>query len=634
MKLDRVRIENFRSIKNIEIDFDPPCRVLVGINESGKSNILRALAFLGDDFQPVRKNDLREALPGEDQIEESYIRFVFKLEKSESDQLIKSVSSKILAGAKNPDIVSFQDEIQKINKFYTYRARNEGLYRINILKETKSFRYWTLGNNYKLLPGWKKPTDICPSGFSVELDDKHYELAQYKLVRAADFSDIPDEYLEDAEIDDLSELHGQLIREITEEHLPKPLFWKYDESNFLPESVETAEFLQNPDSCIPLKNMFLLAKINDITESFGRALEGTPNQLQNYLNNIAEQTTKHFRNVWKEYKNVEFSLNSKGAQIIPGIKEKNTYDFARRSEGFKRFVTFLLMISVNVKTDRIRNILLLVDEPEISLHPSGARYLRNELINISKKNRVVYSTHSIFMIDSGHINRHYIVKKEDEITNIALAEDSNVADEEVLYNALGHSVFSILKEENLIFEGWRDKHLFRVALENSNAVLKRKYENVGVCHAKGAKNIKTITPMIELANRNCLILSDSDKVAKEQKKEYKKMRGFGNWETYQDVDSSIEAVTGEDFIKNDFIAKQVNAVLSDNEMPAFNETVLPDKKNKLLAIRSWLKKNAQMTDDQMEETIKEIKDFIFDALRYENIEHEEYLKLLEGISFS
>ncbi len=39
MKLDRVKIKNFSSIQDTTLDFDPPCRVLGGINESGKSNI-------------------------------------------------------------------------------------------------------------------------------------------------------------------------------------------------------------------------------------------------------------------------------------------------------------------------------------------------------------------------------------------------------------------------------------------------------------------------------------------------------------------------------------------------------------------------------------------------------------------
>ena len=105
MKLNRIQIKNFRSIKDVKISFDPPCRVLVGINESGKSNILNALALLSDDYNPVKKDDLREALSREKQIEESEVTFIFKFEKPESDKLVEAVSAKIIAGVKNSDIV-------------------------------------------------------------------------------------------------------------------------------------------------------------------------------------------------------------------------------------------------------------------------------------------------------------------------------------------------------------------------------------------------------------------------------------------------------------------------------------------------------------------------------------------------
>ena len=112
------------------------------------------------------------------------------------------------------------------------------------------------------------------------------------------------------------------------------------------------------------------------------------------------------------------------------------------------------------------------------------------------------------------------------------------------------------------------------------------------------------------------------------------MRGFGNWKTYQDIDPSIEAITGEDFINNDFITEHTEAVLSDDNI-VFGEVVLPEKKGKLSAISALLKKkNTGMTDDQIRDTINKIKDSIFDNLKYRNIEHEEYLKLLKGISFS
>ena len=46
MKLEKVRIKNFRSIADLSISFDMNCKFLVGINEAGKSNILRALSLL------------------------------------------------------------------------------------------------------------------------------------------------------------------------------------------------------------------------------------------------------------------------------------------------------------------------------------------------------------------------------------------------------------------------------------------------------------------------------------------------------------------------------------------------------------------------------------------------------------
>ena len=630
MKLDRVEIKNFRSIQEIKIDFDPSCRVLVGINESGKSNILNALALLSDDYDPVKKDDLREALPDEDPIEESSVDFVFKFEKEESDELLEKISSKILANAKNPDILSIDSKNKGVKEFCA--TRNEGLYSVDILEEEKSFKYWKLGSKYKILGGWKKPTSACPQDFNVELNGQQNKLAQYKLIRVADLADIPDGYLEDAKIDDLAEFAGNAITKITKENLPDTLFWEYDEGNLLPNSVKIADFSAKPESCTPLKNIFALAGIDDIKASIDDARKGTDNQFQNYLNRIAKKTANHFREVWKEYKNIEFSLKLNADQIIPGVKEKNTHDFARRSDGFKRFVTFLLMISVNVKTDNLRDTLLLIDEPDISLHPSGARYLRDELIRISKTNYVVYSTHSIFMIDSGDISRHFIVKKKDEITNIESAKDSNIADEEVLYNALGHSVFAIIKEKNLIFEGWNDKRLFCVALENTTTDLKRKYKDVGVCHARGVKTVKAITPMIELAKRKCLIVSDSDKPAKEQQKIYQQDKCFGDWKIYQDIDSTIEAITGEDFVKNDFIVKQVKTILSGMTMPTFTEATLPNKKGKLAAISKWLTDNG-MTAYQAKDTITQIKNLIFENLKHQNIDDSEYAKLLQGISF-
>lgn len=629
MKLDKVNIMNFRSIEDVAIDFNPQCRVLVGINESGKSNVLKALSFLSDDYDPSRADDLRDALPDEDPIDESKVEFVFKFEKVESDELFDLTCGEILCSVNNPDIVSSSGRNISLRELCNIQSK--GLYTVDIIDERKFFQYYSLHSAYKLISGWKKPKSSCPKDLEVEIKGEKYKVSLFKLIRESDFKTIPKEYLEDATLGDLSSLIGNSVTEIVKNNLPDTLFWEYDEDNLLPNSVDIDAFIGKPDSCIPLKNMFSLASISDIKKSVEEAKKGTNNQFQNFLNRVAKKTTNHFKEVWKEYKSIEFSLRLNGNQIIPGVKEKNTHDFARRSDGFKRFVTFLLIISVNVRTDKLKDTLLLVDEPDISLHPSGARYLRDELIRISKTNYVVYSTHSIFMIDPSDIGRHYIVKKKNEITTIEAAKESNIADEEVLYNSLGYSVFSILKENILVFEGWYDKQLFQVALEASSATLKAKFKDITLCHAKGVKSIKAITPMIELAKRKCLILSDSDKPAKEQQKIYQNDKGYGEWKTYQEIDSSITTITGEDFIKNDFISKQVKSAIAGLQMPAFSETILPET-NKIETIFNWLNANG-MTKEQSKDTVGKIKNNIFDNLRSEHIE-SSYSKLLKGLTFS
>jgi AAA15 family ATPase/GTPase len=628
MKLDKVEITNFRSIKKVTVSFEPSCRVLVGINESGKSNVLKALRLLSEDYTPSRKDDVRESLPDEETITEAFVKFFFRFEKPETDALYTTISSKIASSVKDPEIVSIDGTATKLKTLCNQRTDTR--YYVDLIKETKSCRYVSFTQDTVFHGEWKKPTKACPPEFEIEVDGKKAKLSSFVLVRASDFADIPSTYVEEASVNTLADLVGSTSNAIAEENLLDALFWEYDESNLLPSEISMDAFASKPDECTPLKNMFVLGGAVNIKTEIERIKTLTHNQKQNFLNGIATKTTAHFRSVWKEYKNIEFQLRLDADKIIPAVKEQNSFDFSKRSDGFKRFVTFLLLISVNVKTDNLKNTLLLIDEPDSSLHPSGARYLRDELIKISSKNYVLFSTHSIFMIDAGNIGRHYLVKKTGEITDIESAKDSNIAEEEVIFNALGYSVFETINEKNVIFEGWKDKKLYLTALEGSSTAIKNSLKGIGVCHAKGAKHIKTLTPMLELANRKCVIVSDSDKPAKEQQKLYK--QGYGEWKTYQDVDATLVAITGEDFVKNVHIVTQVNLIVSALGLPTFAESNITSGSNKLGSIDSWLKASG-LTNEQAKDTLEQIKDSIFESLQYRDIE-SSYEILLVGIASS
>jgi len=292
------------------------------------------------------------------------------------------------------------------------------------------------------------------------------------------------------------------------------------------------------------------------------------------------------------------------------------------------------MISAKARTGNLQNTVVLIDEPDIGLHPSGAKYLKNELIEISKNNLVLFSTHSIFMIDRENVSRHYIVSKAEEKTNIRTADPSNVSEEEVINKALGYSLFESLKGKNILFEGWYDKRLFKVAISTKSKISSQDYsafKDVGLCHANGLKDIRNIVPMFETASRLCMILSDNDQEAVNHQKEHKKLRGYGEWLRYPELLSTSTAVTGEDFVKSSAVVKAANKILGDQGIvQRISIADLSDAKGKLFAINKWLTPIISNSEDR-KKIIKKIKETIFDGLTKAQIE-DEYFEMIKEIS--
>ena len=421
------------------------------------------------------------------------------------------------------------------------------------------------------------------------------------------------------------------IGSVVENNLLKLLFWNYDETKLLPPRINLDQFAANPQSCLPLQKMFQLYGITNVQAEITEQRQGSANSLNNFLERIARRSTDHFHETWQEYDSIRFSLKMDGAELIAGIAdESNSYELSQRSDGFKRFVTFLLLVSAEDASDLLKDWVLLIDEPEIGLHPSGARYLMKELVAISKRNYVVFTTHSIFMIDSQIINRHLIVKKKNEITEIDEVSESNIQDEEVIFKSLGYSIFSNLKVKNLLFEGWRDKRLFEVAMSMHPDGLDQ-LNYLGRCFANGVKDIKNIAPMFEAGDRKCFILTDNDPVAKEHQKRHLQDRGYGVWKRYDELVPGILAKTGEDFVLEDALLRAVNTVAREQGLPDMAVVNLGGTGTRLQAIKNWLDGKA---GKKTGEIIWAIKDRIFDDLQPNAIlpEYFDYLRAVLALT--
>ena len=623
MKFKKIQIKNFRSIKELEIDFLENPRVLVGINESGKTNILHALRILDRSFS-ILNSDIREPSKAGEKIEEHFVLFIFELEAHEIEELYKKIKSEILMKDDSINLVIIDDK--KYNLLELLKIKNEVLYKVNLKDRNITFPNF---ENSILFQGFKKPK----SGTNFTFKDgngNEINISQFKLIDYDSYKNyIPPENLEDATIEDLKHLIENKITELSSKNLPKVIFWEYKDEYLLPPSISIDTFQTAPNSCIPLKNIFGIANIpeNDIY-NYINEVKNDFNRFRSRLNKIAKAATEFFRKAWPEYKTIKFTLIPSETYIKCGVEEKNIWDFQKRSDGFKRFISLLISLAMPVKQGLLNNALILIDNADTDLHPSGCKYLMEQLKKIAKTNYVIYATHSIFMIDTGNIKRHYIVRKTNEITKIEEATEETYKDEEVLYKALGASVYEILNEKNILFEGWTDKKLFEVAI-TKNKNYGRFFQNIGISHAIGATSIKNVLPILEMGNRKCLVISDADDVSLRNKKEWKKEKGWGKWKTYKEILPNREFVSCEDFIKKEVLNQKLQEVLQslnvEIDISKFN---FPDF-NRVVKLRNFLKEKG-VKEEKINEIMKKLKELTFKDLKFNEID-KNYFEFIENI---
>ena len=615
----------------MEITTNPSCQIFIGINESGKSNILKAVSLLSPK-RKMDKNDIRAVGIAEDKNQEAYIEYQFEMDKQDMETNYAEIRDQIFTKDKFPTI-ALQDNILDIEDYY--EVKNKASYICDLNSSDRTIKYEIEEEtSFAKLPDFvKKKEDITVDSIP-DIDGNMILLKDYFLFNSTNLEDASMDLFEEATLEDLNCLYTKTVIENVDYNLPEVVFWEYSNENVLPSRVNIKEFMATPETCVPLKEMFLLAGYSDINKTLSEAIEGSiRSDFRNVLNSVSKNSSEYLKRVWKDYQKIDFSLQKDGEDIVISIQdEENYYSCDERSDGFKRFVTFLLLLSAKVENNEIKDAIIVIDEPDIGLHIKGQKNLVEELLKISKNNLVFYSTHSIFMIDNKCKDRHFIVKKEQEITTTTQAGDSNYMDDEVLYNALGYSVFETLKATNIIFEGWSDKHVYNIAL-CADRTVPDTLKVVGTVHSSGTKDITPIAKCLELANRETYIISDSDRPGMEAKRRYEEdSKASAPWYTYTDLLPQLQINTLEDFIKHSTLLKCIQdlqdryAIEEEFDAEEFREKAVSREKY----IKDWLKRCDSLQGD-VNDLIKELKEGLYERLTVDDIE-EIYYEFLDELS--
>ena len=210
---------------------------------------------------------------------------------------------------------------------------------------------------------------------------------------------------------------AQALQEFVNHHLPRvEIFRPHDN---LPDAVSVAAL--QAESHEFMRGILYYAGIdpNNATELFIQN-DVTMRTLREA--SVALNTT--LKADWLQGSDLKYELHhdSSTQEILLRIEDpavgSRLVRASRRSSGFTHFFALKTILHARQQDHDANQYIFLFDEPGIYLHPAGQNDLLAVLDAIGRHNQVLYSTHSLFMINRTFPARHRLIVKDHNGTRI------------------------------------------------------------------------------------------------------------------------------------------------------------------------------------------------------------------------
>lgn len=592
MKIKNILIKNFKSIKNLNIPLQEygdgtqksKATFLVGINESGKSAILEAISLINEGFDKI---DYDDYCFNEAQEENGYIDIYAELELDNIGFWKEQIVEKLGMDKHFVEKINFLKLVK--NTFRNKQGANVA-YNLTINDDIPCYEY--IINTTK-----KTENNKIRKVETIEV------LKEFNEIEVDITKENAKSFLnENQRLLTKKDLEGMIVNSlysVLEQKMPKIQIWKSKPEYLINEIIDLNEFKEDTSVSFPLRNIFHIygkTSDNEIKETIERALS-KQERSDELKAKMSDKVTRHINRIWKEHRiKIIISINGSSCQVQVEDKDKKFayYTMAQRSDGFKQFISLILSLSAQNDSNNLRDNIILIDEPEVHLHPSGIKYMRDEILKIGKNNNIIVATHSQYMVDTTTSERHWIVQKNKSETSILqINEDTPLEDDKVLASAFGLNLLKELLPENIIIvEGGDDKKI----ISHSLKLLKERFF-YSIKSAGGASKVPGFATLLADEDVPAFILFDADKEGRDNKKRIldnqKEVYSTRNVFTLKDLhstlpnDSTIEDLYPIDFVK-DFFEREMNQDFTLED----NRAVIHQLKNQ----SSILKQNKQRLD--------------------------------------
>lgn len=481
MLLSKAQVISFKSIeKSGDVIIEPKVTILVGQNESGKTAFLQAL-HKSSSVEANMKFNITEDYPRKnlnayEKEHENNPAVVTELTYTLNEEEIKNINSDL-----------GYDLFNNLSFSVSYKYNNSSTITLSVPE--KSYLAVLVNN----------------SGLTVETKEAVSNVESLRvLINELEVLDLNSE-----ETSFLESLKGRFIENenwhsvfslyIWTKHL-KPLipqFLYFDDYRVLPGKINLPELqrkveasktdqniLKDEDkTALSLLNMAGV-QLSDLNNASG--YENIKAKLESISNSITDKVFEYWRQ--NQELDVEFDIRqdpndqapfNSGNNLYIRIKNRRhrvTVPFNQRSKGFIWFFSFIVWFdSIKEQMKTKRDLVLLLDEPGLSLHALAQADFLYYIDELTKNHQIIYTTHSPFMVPNDRL--HQVRMVEDKVKEgTKVTSNISSSDPKTLFPlqaALGYTIAQnlFISQKNLLVEGPADLiylKFFSAYLESKN----------------------------------------------------------------------------------------------------------------------------------------------------------------------
>jgi predicted ATP-dependent endonuclease of OLD family len=491
IEFKKIIISDYRAIKKAEINLNNSISPIIGVNEAGKTTVLKAILCLDKRRDKLNDGEHLNFLNIYSRQNKAIISVEIIIKE---DDFFKQLIAKCKVKTNSEDY----NILSKLSKYISFKLSRH-------LGED--------GRVYSLEGGGIEQ-------LSQQIAHKTIDFFVSKTPYILYFDDFNDRVPDKISFDKNYKEDGKLLKKNRE--------WK--------ETIEELFKRANPEF-ITGKNKKMLQEYFSMTDNDAKS---------DVLNDVKDELNKEIVEEWKKIKESGFDGSQSIDIEIDLINIPNTQDFSfkvidksssgksrtfsisARSKGFQWFFNYMLKLKFNSNyTNTLENCLFLLDEPGSYLHSSAQSELLKELKRVSENNKIIFCTHSQFLLNPDIISLGSVKIAEKEngsIINIfdygnypssgktgALAPIHAALNLNPTYDFIGKVV---------IVEGITDYYFLKI-LQNKGKITNK----IKVIPSSGAGNSSILISIAFGFSDNFILILDNDSAGIEAKNKY--IKEFG-----------------------------------------------------------------------------------------------------------